>query len=63
MAKSFKDIQGMDVQFDNSTAFSFETVEDIVTDEVTAYKLTVDGEFEYEVSEKVYNAVKEFYEK
>lgn len=60
MAKSFKDINGIDVQFDHSTNFSFETVEDIVTGEVTAYKLTVDGDFEYEVSEKVYNAVKEF---
>lgn len=60
MAKSFRDIDGETVVVDKyEMQIDFETVEDILTDEISKYIVKV-KEYPYEVTEDVFEALKKY---
>ncbi|NBH15354.1 hypothetical protein D3Z36_14495 [Lachnospiraceae bacterium] len=54
--KSFKDIDGNNVSFENINELVLDLQTDIVTDDVTAYLVCVEDRT-YEVSKKTYQAI------
>lgn len=56
MWRSFKDIRGKDIPFDNKNELDLELQRDIVSNDVTAY-LVHYNDNTYEVEEDVYKAI------
>lgn len=56
MARSFKDVNGENIHFENKNELFLEEQNDVVTGEITAYLVTYNDHI-FEVNEETYNAL------